>query len=87
MNSDAKVIINGGVFDVWGLAMCDGDKAAASMTITGGTFTIGGGGFMPSVQISLTITGGTFNKDPSDYVPETHKVVTNEDGTFTVTAN
>ncbi len=85
--SDVDVLIAGGTFNVWSIIMADNDKNL-KVTITGGDFTLGNGGFDAKQNIPMTITGGTFNLDPTKYVNTgTHTVTKDETkGTWTVTA-
>ncbi len=83
-NSNAKVVINGGTFNVWSVFVSDGFYSQ-NLTITGGTFNaevIDAKQACPAGV--LTITGGTFKADPSKWVPDTHTVTKNGDGTYTV---
>ncbi len=82
--ANVDVLITGGTFDVWGLVVAD-DSTNFKTTVTGGTFTLGDGGFDSAQGHDIVITGGTFNMDPSKYVPDTH-MATESDGLWTVTA-
>ncbi len=82
--ADVDVLVTGGTFNLWSLVVSDSNDNF-KVRVTGGNFTLGGGGFDAGQAHDIVITGGTFNKDPSKYVPATHKV-TEADGVWTVTA-
>ncbi len=85
-NKNAVIVITGGEFNVWTLAMGD-NIPTTPVKITGGKFEIGAGGFDASQGTPFVITGGTFSKNPSKYVDTTaYDVTKSADDWYTVTA-
>ncbi len=92
VNSGAKVVINGGSYEVGTVIMGDG---TGIVEITGGYFDgmMLYSAFWGNPFASLTITGGTFSSglfvfgdDIAQFVPDTHTIINNADGSCTVVA-
>ncbi len=78
-----EVIINGGVFNTWALAVTD-TGAEYPVIVNGGTFNLGNGGIDANTGAPIVINGGTFNVDPTNWLAEGKTAVVNSDGTWTV---